>query len=66
MYKKLEELPLMLTPKDIKEIFNIGIRQAYELVHTEGFPSMKTGHVIRIYKPQLIEWITQQTQGHLI
>lgn len=66
MYKNLEDLPLILSVADIQDIFGIGQRQAYELVHIEGFPSMKVGHSIRVYKPQLIEWIKVQTEGQIL
>lgn len=66
MYKTIEELPLTLKVEDVQSIFNIGKRQAYELVHAEGFLSMKVGSSIRIYKPQLMEWIKQRTQEQLL
>lgn len=65
MYKDFEELPLHLTVKDIKTLFRIGQAQAYELVHSEGFPAIKVGGTIRVPKDLLIAWIKEQSKGPL-
>jgi len=57
VYKSMEELPAMLTVKDIKVLFSIGQKQAYELVHTEGFPAVKVGSSIKIPKYLLLKWL---------
>lgn len=62
--KNLEELPAMLSVADIRSLFGIGQRQAYELVHTEGFPTLKIGTTIRIPKHLLDKWIKENlTKG---
>lgn len=55
--KSLDELPAMLNVCDIKTVFGIGRRQAYELVHSEGFPVVKVGVILKIPKHLLVEWI---------
>ncbi len=62
MYKTLEELPAMLNVAHIKDLFGIGQRQAYELVHTEGFPILKIGTTIKIPKDNLIKWINKNAE----
>ncbi len=57
VYKSMEELPAMLTVKDIKILFDIGQKQAYELVHTQGFPAVKVGTSIKIPKYLLLKWL---------
>lgn len=56
-YKSMDELPAMLSVMDIKKLFDIGKKQAYELVHTEGFPAVKIGASIKIPKHMLIKWL---------
>ena len=56
-YKSMDELPAMLSVMDIKKLFDIGKKQAYELVHTEGFPAVKIGASIKIPKHMLIQWL---------
>ncbi|MEG1953981.1 MAG: helix-turn-helix domain-containing protein [Hydrogenoanaerobacterium sp.] len=63
MYTSFEDLPISLTVKDIKRIFGIGQAQAYKLVDSPGFPSMRVGTRICIIKPLLIEWLREQTQA---
>ena len=58
-FKDLEELPAMLTVAVVRGLFGIGQRQAYELVHTEGFPTLKIGTTIRIPKHLLDKWIKE-------
>lgn len=57
VYKTIDELPAMLTVKDVKILFCIGQAQAYELVHSEGFPAMKVGGSIKVPKHLLLDWI---------
>lgn len=62
IYKSIDELPAMLTVKDVKILFCIGQAQAYELVHSEGFPAMKVGGSIKVPKHLLIDWIKTGTE----
>lgn len=60
--KTIDELPAMLTVKDVKILFGIGQAQAYELVHSEGFPAMKVGGSIKIPKHLLLDWVTASVE----
>lgn len=62
MYKTIDELPAVLTVKDIKILFGIGQVQAYELVHSEDFPAMKVGGSIKIPKHRLLDWIDENIE----
>jgi len=48
---------IMYNAKDIQNIFKCGKRQAYELIHTSGFPSLRIGKKILIEKQALIKWL---------
>lgn len=57
VYKSLEELPAILNIKDLQRLFCIGQVQAYQLVHSEGFPAIKIGASIKVPKHLLVGWI---------
>lgn len=47
----------LLTVKDIQCIFSIGKNQAYKLMNSDGFPSIKVGKKIYISRNALDEWL---------
>ncbi len=55
--KNVEELPLSLTVSDISLILGISKQNAYELCHSEDFPSVQIGKRIIITKLAFIEWL---------
>ena len=60
-YKSYEELPLMLSVPDVAAALGISQAGAYELVRTDGFPSLKVGSRIVVPKEKFIEWIDENT-----
>lgn len=60
-YKSYEELPLMLSVPEVAAVLGISQAGAYELVRTEGFPSLKVGSRIVVPKEKFIEWIDENT-----
>ena len=42
-FRKVEELPLVLTPMDIAAVLGISRNTAYELIHSEDFPILRVG-----------------------
>jgi predicted DNA-binding transcriptional regulator AlpA len=57
MYKNLEELPAVLDVKDVKEVLGIGRRQAYELVNSDEFHTVKVGRTIKVSKSVFLNWL---------
>lgn len=52
-----DALPLILDVTDIQGIMGISRASAYELVHTPGFPVVRSGRLIKISKKAfLIGW----------
>lgn len=47
--------------KDIQKIFNCGINQAYALMHTDGFPSIKLNSKMIVSKEKLLKWIDKNS-----
>lgn len=62
-YKSYDELPLMLSVPDIASVLGISRAGAYELVHTDGFPSLNIGSRIVIPKDKFIDWINANISG---
>lgn len=57
MYKKEDELPITLTAEDIKEILQIGITNAYELLNSGQFHVVKIGRQLRVSKTVFLKWL---------
>lgn len=55
--KKIHEYPQVLDVTDIQEILNIGRRQAYELVNSGQFHTVRIGKRIKIPKNVFICWL---------
>ena len=60
-YKNYDELPLMLNVVQVAAVLGISRAGAYELVHSEGFPTLKIGSRILVPKDKLWEWIDANT-----
>lgn len=45
------------TVREIRDILNIGINTAYNLVHSNAFPVVKIGHSYRIPKDSFYTWL---------
>ena len=56
-YKSYDDLPLMLSVPEVAAAMGISRAGAYELVHSEGFPSLTIGTRIVVPKDKLIAWI---------
>lgn len=61
MYKSYDELPLMLSVPEVAAVLGISRAGAYELVKSDGFPSLKIGSRIVVPKEKFIAWIDTQT-----
>lgn len=61
-YKSYEELPLMLSVIQVAEVLGISKTSAYELVHSDDFPSITIGKRLIIPKDKFIEWIKTKTE----
>ena len=53
----------MLSVPDLTAVLGFSRAGAYELVKSEGFPSLHIGNRILIPKEELIAWIKRNTSG---
>ena len=62
-YKSYDELPLMLSVKELSDVLGLSGSGTYELVKSKGFPAVKIGSRVFVPKDKLIEWIDKQSGG---
>ncbi len=65
MYKSLDELPAVLSIKDISKVLQISEPKAREIVYSDGFPILNrklTGRRLLIPKQGFINWLEGQYQ----
>jgi len=56
-YKTVDELPLMLTVKDVSEILGISLGKTYELCHSKKFPCVTVTKRMVIPKLAFVKWM---------
>ena len=59
-FRKVEELPLVLTPMDIAAVLGISHNTAYELIHSEDFPILRVGKQYRVSRKRFLTWLEGQ------
>lgn len=57
---KVEDLPTLLLPEQIKQYFKIGNDKLYELLHRRDFPSI--GGCYYVLNDEFILWVKNQTK----
>ena len=60
-YINYDDLPLMLSVPDAASVLGISRAGAYELVRSDGFPSLRIGFRIVVPKEKFIDWINTNT-----
>ena len=56
-----EQLPCMLNAKDVERYMRISRAEAYEQMHSEGFPLIRIGKRMIVPKDKFLEWVHNQT-----
>ena len=59
-FRKVEDLPLVLTPMDIAAVLGISRNTAYELIHSEDFPILRVGKQYRVSRKRFLTWLESQ------
>ncbi|MBQ3081062.1 MAG: helix-turn-helix domain-containing protein [Clostridia bacterium] len=62
LYKNYEDLPLLLTAKELSRLLRISRSGAYALMAKEGFPSVSLGKRIVVPKEGLLKWLREATK----
>lgn len=61
-YKNYDELPIIMNADDIAKLVGISKANAYEIMHTKGFPTIKHGKRMVVMREDLFEWLDAQKQ----
>lgn len=57
-----DQLPLLLSVKDLSNVMGIGITASYQLAKRGGFPSLKVGNRIIVPRDALIRWLEEEAK----
>lgn len=63
VYKSYGELSLFLNAKLVAQVLGILPSSGYELLHQQGFPTLKIGNRLIVPKEKFIQWVEQNTGG---
>mgnify|MGYP000059596190 FL=1 len=61
--KNFDELPLFLNAQLVSRALGVSPSSAYELLHEDGFPSLRIGSRLVVPKEQFRLWVERQTGG---
>ena len=61
--KDKNELPLLMTMKEVQEVMGIAKDLVYRLPHTKGFPVLRFGRVFRVPRDRFLAWLDEQANG---
>ena len=61
MYKDYEDLPGVLSVKELKDYLGISLAGAYQLLHREDFPTLHFASRLLVAKDKLLIWMEQNT-----
>ena len=56
-----DQLPIMLNADNIAQTLGISRAGAYELMHSEGFPTLRIGKRMMVSKDRFIQWIERNS-----
>ena len=59
-FKSFDELPIFLDVKIIGSILGISRAGSYDLMHEEGFPSLRIGNKLVAPKDKFIDWVNKK------
>ena len=61
--RHFDELPAMLTAAELAGALGISKAEAYTLIHSKGFPTLRIGKRLMVPKDKLTAWIDRNTGG---
>ncbi len=63
IFTSYDELPLLLSVKQLVDLMGVSDSTIYELIQEYGFPSLRIGKRIVVPKEDLWKWISAHTKG---
>ncbi len=62
-YQSYDDLPLFLNAETVAKVLSVSPSSAYELLHEDGFPTLRVGSRMVVPKEQFIQWVSDHTEG---
>lgn len=62
-FKDYDELPLFLNAELVAQVLGIAPSSAYELMHEDGFPTLRIGNRMVVPKEKFVAWVEEHTKG---
>ena len=62
-YKSYDDLPLFLNAELVAQVVGIAPSSAYELMHEDGFPTLRIGNRMVVPKEKFVAWVEEHTKG---
>ena len=59
-YTSLEQLPVTLCADEVAKVLGISRANAYNLMRSKGFPTLKIGKRRMVTKHDLLKWMSEQ------
>ena len=59
--KNLEQLPEIMTMRQVQEFLGLSRPKVYELANRHDFPVLRFGRALRVSKSALLRWLEAQT-----
>ena len=60
VYTSYEQLPLMLNADQVAKVLAISRANAYTLMRSKGFPTLRIGKRMMVPKDRLLEWMAKK------
>ena len=62
-YTSFDQLPLVLNADQLAKVLGISRANAYALLHSKGFPTLRIGKRMVVPKDKLLEWLEHNTSA---
>ena len=62
-YKSYDDLPLFLNAELVAKVLGVSPATSYELMHEDGFPTLRIGNRMVVPKEKFIQWVEEHTKG---
>lgn len=60
--RNVEDLPLVLTPRDLQLLLGLSKNTIYSLLKSKNFPAFKVGKQYRVSQEAFANWMKKQTE----
>ncbi len=63
-YTSYDELPLALSAEDVAAVLGISRAQAYCVMRSKGFPTLRVGKRLTVQKQDLLAWMRERVESN--